>query len=163
MRRVISGVVVLCMMFQLTACGFPFGNPKQFTDTLEDLAGVIGSSQITSEDHLIGERLYGEDAYTGRYLAECDGSTGRDVVFGGASIESRKLYLCGYVQAYSGKAAIRIRMNWDVVEMEPDEDGYFEAELDLESGGNYVIIKFEDFTGTVDLTSGYTRMSGSAC
>ena len=163
MRRVISGVMIVCMVFQLTSCGFPFGNLKQLSDVLEDLAGVVGSSQITGDSRLIGERLYGEDVYTGRYLAECDGSTGRDVVFGGASIESRKLYLSGYIQAYSGKATVRIRMNWDVIELEPDEDGYFETELNLESGGNYIIIKYEDFTGTVDLTSGYTRVSGSAC
>ncbi|MCI9436576.1 MAG: hypothetical protein HFH85_05305 [Lachnospiraceae bacterium] len=160
MRRVISKAVIVCMVFQLTACGFPFGNEKLLSDTLEEVAGFFGASQITGDENLIGERLYGRDAYTGRYLADCDKVTGRDVVFGGASVESRKLYLSGYIQAYSGTAVIRIRTNWEVVELEPDEDGYFETELNLESGGNYVIVKFEDFTGTVDLTSGYDRVSG---
>ena len=79
------------------------------------------------------------------------------MVFGGGSVESRKLYLCGYMVTYSGKAVVRIRMNEDVVELEPDEEGYFETSLNLEGGGNYIMVKYENFCGTVEVTSGYSR------
>ena len=75
------------------------------------------------------------------------------MIFGGVSLEGRKLYVSGYVNARSGKAVIRIRMNGDVTELEPDEDGYFSTELKLDSGGNYIMVRYENYIGTVELTS----------
>lgn len=153
MRRVIRGAAIMCLLLPLTACRLRYINPDDVTGLLENLSGIIGSFQITSDCELIGERSCGEDAYTGRYWAECEGNTGKDVVFGGASLESRKLCVFGCVDTWSGRAVIRIRMNGDVTELEPDEDGYFETELKLDSGGNYIIVRYENFTGTVQLTS----------
>lgn len=159
MRRVIRGALILGLTVQLAACGI-YLDTDQVVDFLEGVTENLGSSQITSDKELIGERLCATDAYTGRYLSDCDRSTGKDVVFGGASIESRKLYLSGCIITYSGQAVIRIRMNDEVIELEPDEDGYFETELSLDSGGNYIMVRYTDFTGTVDLTAGYTPLSG---
>ena len=44
-------------------------------------------------------------------------------------------------------------MNGDVTELEPDEDGYFSTELKLDSGGNYIMVRYENYIGTVELTS----------
>ena len=157
MRKGISCVLVLGVMLHVTGCGIRNLDREEVMGFLDNLAGEIASGQITQDRDLIGERLYAEDKYTGRYLAECGGETGRDVVFGGGSVESRKLYLCGYMVTYSGKAVVRIRMNEDVVELEPDEEGYFETSLNLEGGGNYIMVKYENFCGTVEVTSGYSR------
>ena len=158
MRKAISLALVLCaVVYQLTGCrALPVGQ-EGLLGLADDLAGRLGASQITGDGNLIGERLLGEDAYTGRYLAECAGDTGKDVVFGGASLEERKLYVCGCILAESGKAVIRIRMNEDVTELEPDDDGFFETKLSLGSGGNYIMVQYQDFTGTVELTAGYAR------
>lgn len=152
MKRVIRGAAILCLLLPLTACRLRVA-PDEAVGFVENLARIIGSFQVTSDKDLIGERSRGEDVYTGRYWAECEGNTGKDVVFGGASLESRRLYVSGYVNASSGKAVIRIRTNVDVTELEPDEDGYFETELKLEPGGNYIMVRYEDFSGTVELTS----------
>lgn len=160
MRRVIRGALILGLTVQLAACGI-YLDTGQVLDFLEGVTEDLGASQITQDKNLIGERLCATDAYTGRYLADCDGNTGKDVVFGGASIESRKLYLSGCIITYSGQAVIRIRMNDEVIEVEPDEDGYFKAELNLDSGGNYIMVKYADFTGTVDLAAGYEPLPGS--
>lgn len=37
-----------------------------------------------------------------------------------------------------------------------DEDGYFETELRCTSGGNYVMVDYEDFAGTVEMTCEYS-------
>lgn len=153
MRKVIRGVGILCLLLPLTACRFRYMNPGEVSGFLENLSGIVGSFQITADSNLIGERGSGEDAYTGRYWAACEGNTGKDVIFGGASLESRKLYVSGYVNCCSGRAVVRIRMNGDVTELEPDEDGYFETELKLDSGGNYIMVRYENFIGTVELTS----------
>ena len=36
-----------------------------------------------------------------------------------------------------------------------DENGYFETNLSLESGGNYIMVNYEDFTGIIELYSEY--------
>ena len=81
--------------------------------------------------------------------------TGRDVVFGGASIHNRDLFLSGHIETESGNATVRIRMNSEVVELEPDADGYFETTLKLDNGGNYIMVVYEDFSGTVEMNSEY--------
>ena len=163
MKKVIIGFIAVCMIFQLTSCRLRVMERDEMMEFLDGLAENLGASQITGDSDLIGERLCGRDAYTGRYLAECDGNTGKDVVFGGGSIETRKVYICGYVMAYSGKATVRIRMNEDVIVLEPDEDGYFSTEVNMNSGGNYIMVNYENFTGTVDLTAGYAPLSGPLC
>lgn len=162
MRRVIRGAAIICLLLPLTACGFRQVFSNDLYGFLEGLTGVIGSSQITSDKELIGERTKEKDAYAGRYWAECRGSTGKDVVFGGGSIDSRRLYLSGYVLTESGRAVVRIRMNEDVSELETDEDGYFETELHLNAGGNYIMVSYDNFVGTVDMTVRYAGSGGIA-
>ena len=60
-----------------------------------------------------------------------------DVIFGGASIHNRVLFLAGHIETESGKATVRIRMNDEVAELEPDADGLFESTLKLDNGGYY--------------------------
>ena len=81
--------------------------------------------------------------------------TGRDVIFGGASIHNRDLFLSGHIETESGKATVRIRMNSEVVELEPDADGYFETTLKLDNGGNYILVIYEDFSGMLKMTCEY--------
>ena len=81
--------------------------------------------------------------------------TGRDVVFGGASIHNRDLFLSGHIETESGNATVCIRMNSEVVELAPDADGHFETTLKLNNGGNYIMVVYEDFTGTMEMNSEY--------
>lgn len=116
----------------------------------------IGNSQITENGDLIGERLLADDdSYAGEYTAECTHMTGRDVVFGGASIHNRDLFLSGHIETESGNATVRIRMNSEVVELEPDADGHFETTLKLDNGGNYIMVIYEDFSGMLKMTCEY--------
>ena len=123
---------------------------------LDGVVEDIGNSQITENGDLIGERLLADDdSYAGEYTAECTHMTGRDIVFGGASIYNRTLVLFGQIETESGNATVRIRMNSEVVELEPDADGYFETTLKLDNGGNYIMVVYEDFSGTVETNSEY--------
>lgn len=124
---------------------------------LNGIVAQIGCRQITDEDDLIGTRILKDDAdrYTGNYSAQCDSMTGRDVIFGGASIHNRTLFLSGTLQRESGKATVRIRLNEEVIELEPDDNDHFETTLKLESGGNYIMVVYEDFSGKVEMTCKY--------
>lgn len=153
MRKWRRAVLTCCIALSLTGCGFADWDSRELLEFADNLVGKLGDSQITPDEDLFGKRFCYDDVYTGSYRAQCQGSTGKDVIFGGASIESRKLQVHGRIVADSGRAAVRIRMNDEVAVLETDEEGYFETQLHLASGGNYIMVDYEDFSGTVELNS----------
>lgn len=159
MKKVLMAILTACIMINCSACGFYNMTPREMHDFLNGVAENIGNSQLTKEEELIGERKIGKDSYTGIYKSECTNITGKDVIFGGASIETRNIYIYGYIHPEVGNAKVRIRKNWEVIELTPNEDGYFETELSLGNGGNYIMIIYEAFQGTVELTSEYKDIS----
>lgn len=156
MKKFLLVPLLLLLTLGLTACDWADSTPEGMHGFLDDIAGFFGSSQITDNDELIGKRTLVDDAYTGSYTAECIGSTGRDVVFGGGSILYKTLAIEGQIMTESGSAIVRIRMNNEVIELEQDSDGHFDTELHILSGGNYIMIDYSDFAGTVELHSKYT-------
>ena len=148
MKHLITYLLLAGMLLGLTGCRL---NDVEY---LNGIVAQIGDSQITDDKDLIGTRVLTDsaDPYAGEYTAECESVTGRDVVFGGASIHNRELFLSGTVQAESGNATVRIRLNEEVFELEPDADGYFETTLKLDNGGNYIMVVYEDFSGKVEMT-----------
>ena len=159
MKKLLILLALLLLALGLTACDWADSTPDEMHGFLDDIAGYFGSSQITDDDELIGQRKLTDDAYTGSYNADCKGSTGRDVIFGGGSILNKTLSIEGQIKAESGLAVVRIRMNDEVIELEPDSDGHFDTELNILSGGNYIMINYSDFAGSVELHSEYVNDS----
>ena len=132
MKHAIIFLLLTVLLLSLTGCRSNFMEPEAMQDFLDGVVENIGDSQITDDDDLIGARLLvDDDSYVGEYTAECNHMTGRDVVFGGASIHNRDLFLSGHIETESGNATVRIRMNSEVIELEPDDDGYFETPSNL--------------------------------
>lgn len=152
MKKLVLIAAAFCMACTLSACHM---EPEDVYQFLDEIAGDFGQTQITADADLIGQRTAAEDAYTGSYRADCGGNSGRDVVFGGASVEPRKLHVYGVIHTASGRATVRIRMNQEVQELSVKEDGSFETDLRLQSGGNYMIMTYEDFQGSVEMISEY--------
>ena len=156
MKHAIIFLLLTSLLLSLNGCKFNYMEPEEMEEFLDGVVENIGDSQITDDDDLIGARLLvDDDSYVGEYTAECSHMTGRDVVFGGASIHNRDLFLSGHIETESGNATVRIRMNSEVIELEPDADGYFETTLKLDNGGNYIMVVYEDFSGTVEMNSEY--------
>ena len=156
MKHTIIFLLLTVLLLSLTGCRSDFMEPETRQEFLDGVVENIGDNQITDDDDLIGARLLvDDDSYVGEYTAECSHMTGRDVVFGGASIHNRALFLSSHIDAESGKATVRIRMNSEVIELEPDADGYFETTLKLDNGGNYIMVIYEDFSGMLKMTCEY--------
>ena len=156
MKHAIIFLLLTSLLLSLNGCKFNYMEPEEMKEFLDGVVEDIGDSQVTDDDDLIGERLLvDDDSYVGEYTAESSHMTGRDVVFGGASIHNRALFLSGHIDAESGKATVRIRMNSEVIELEPDADGYFETTLKLDNGGNYIMVIYEDFSGMLKMTCEY--------
>ena len=155
MKHTIIFLLLAALVLSLTGCRLNYMEPEEMQDFLDGIVENIGDSQITDDADLIGTRILTDsaDAYTGEYTSQCESATGRDVIFGGASIQNRELFLSGTVQAETGKATVRILLNEEVYELEPDDDGYFETTLKLDNGGNYIMVVYDGFSGTVNLDS----------
>ena len=155
MKKLLLLLTLLLLTLGLTACDWADSTPEEMQGILDDVAGFFGRSQITDDDELIGTRKLSDDAYTGTYTSDCAGNTGRDVIFGGGSILNKTLSIEGQIRTESGSAVIRIRMNDEIIELEPDSDGCFDTELNILSGGNYIMVNYSDFAGSVELHSKY--------
>lgn len=157
MRHTITFLLLAVLLIGLTGCRLNYMEPEEMREFLDGVVEDIGDSQITDDEDLIGTRVLADsgDTYTGDYTAACSDMSGRDVVFGGASIHNRELFLSGAIQTESGKATVRIRMNEEVFELEPNTDGYFETTLKLDNGGNYIMVVYEDFSGSVEMACEY--------
>lgn len=137
MKRAAAVLLTLALMLSLTACMSRGSMQLKRADRyFDDLRGAFKMSDVTNSARLIGKRENnGRDWFTGSYTAQCENETGRDTVFGGA--------------------VIRLRMNGKVLEYTPDTDGRFEREFNFQNGGNYIMIDFDRFTGTVQMTAEY--------
>ena len=156
MKHAIIFLLLTSLLLSLNGCKFNYMEPEEMKEFLDGVVEKIGDNQITDDDDLIGARLLvDDDSYVGEYTAECSHMTGRDVVFGGASIHNRDLFLSGHIETESGNATVRIRMNSEVVELEPDADGHFETTLKLDNGGNYIMVIYDVFSGVVEMNSEY--------
>ena len=145
--------LLVCTAVGFSSCRLGEMSPQEVHDYLEGIARDLGSSQLTKDGDLIGKRISAGDSYTGKYDSQCRYVTGRDVVFGGASTERRKVILHGFIRGEKGKARIRIRMNEEVTELQTNDDGSFATELNMESGGNYIMVCYDNFKGEVELVS----------
>lgn len=150
-------VCVAALLCCLTACGLEDLTPSEIYSAMDGLVQQLGQSQITDGADLIGSRCLNGDGFTGGYVSECGGNTGRDVVFGGASVERRCVLISGVVKTESGSAQIRIRVNDQVTVLDCDPDGHFQTELSMDSGGSYIMVDYDQFVGTVELDSAYVQ------
>lgn len=159
MKRLFTYFLLAGLLLGLTGCRLNDMEPEEMQEFLDGVVEDIGNSQITDDENLIGTRVLEDnaDSYTGDYTAVCKDISGRDVVFGGASIHNRELFLSGNIDAESGRATIRIRLSQEVFELEPNAEGYFETTLKLGAGGNYIMVVYEDFSGTLEMTCEYTN------
>lgn len=152
MKKVMLIGFLFCLVMSLTACDLKDMTPEDMHQTIDDVVGWFGSGQLSKDDELIGKRESDDDPFIGTYSAHLTGVTGRDVVFGGSSIFTRVIRLDAQIKAEAGAAEVRVRMNDGVISLTPDADGRIVTVLHFVSGGNYIMVDYQAFTGTVELT-----------
>lgn len=166
MRRMIFSILlfVFVTLYSLlfSSCGFLGIDGMDIYQIMDDIAGKLGESQITPKSLLIGERYCESDDYTGVYTSECDDESGRDVIFGGASVKERRIHVYGTIQCEQGDITLRVRENTEVTVIEPGEDGSFDMYYDFSTGGNYIMADYEQFSGRLLLFAEYEAEAGDS-
>lgn len=174
-------LLILILMTSLTGCmGLGRGIIKEFEDNkdgimsevnelkdgiadeLNDWLESISKYNITKDKNLKGERKLGVDNYVGSYEAEYIQFNGKEYIFGGTSMErengntlkvtytfgiesgTAKLYWLGSTEDHiiSGDKEEHI-----IVEVAAN-DVY---EFTISAGDNFIVLKGDDFTGSLSL------------
>lgn len=87
MRKVIALCLMLCCMFSLCAC-----SKDEIVEQYNEALQAVGDNNLTDNKDLQGTRELGEDSYVGTYQADYDDFTGKEIVFGGTSLERDAVY-----------------------------------------------------------------------
>lgn len=129
---------------------------RQIYEDFDGIVHVISLTQITWDNKLIGKREFvGKDTYIGTYFSSCISENGRDVIFGGASVKDRKVCVHVNLRTESGNAILRIRLNSETEEYEIDNKNTFEKQFYFCNGSNYIMLDYNNFTGTAEIYSDY--------
>lgn len=155
MKKLVSLFLLFCIVFGCSACSKQNADPQKILNVYEKVVAACGRTQITKTEDLIGNRVLKEDSYVGTYLATCQNESGRDVVFGGGSLQERKVKIHGTIQTQSGSATLSVRLGEGKQEITTDKDGNFEALLEMNGGGNYIMLDYAQFEGVVKLYADY--------
>ena len=112
---------------------------------------LMGQINLTPEIFMIGTRTSGGRGYFGEYLAEPEGKSGTDTVFGGTSLNSVTVYLTAQIDSEQGSAEIILHESGTKRTLEPDDDGNISLALSWSGGSNYISVVYDNFTGRVML------------
>ncbi|MBO1305569.1 hypothetical protein JZO70_05325 [Enterococcus sp. 669A] len=115
---------------------------------------LAGSTELTKNYQLTGQRETGIDDYTGTYTANYEDASTTEYIFGGTAIEraaGKDITITCTLTVTDGTAKVfwLSGSNEPIVLMEGS--GTYIEELTLPDGGNYFGIEGEGFTGRVEM------------
>lgn len=156
-KVIISLILVLCLTFCVAGCSSnqDKGSLKDnLIDGWDNWMQSFSKHALTKEKDLQGEKDKGDDAYTGTYTATYDEFNGKEFIFGGTALEranGNQLTVTYTLTIDEGTAELYWIAGSDEYTIANDnsEDT---KEYTISSGDNYIVLKGEDFSGTLTLT-----------
>ena len=156
-KVIISLILILCLNFCVAGCGSNHdkGSLKDnLIDGWDSWMQSFSKHALTKEKDLQGEKDKGDDAYTGTYTATYDEFNGKEFIFGGTALEranGNQLTVTYTLTIDEGTAELYWIAGSDEYTIANDnsEDT---KEYTISSGDNYIVLKGEDFSGTLTLT-----------
>lgn len=129
---------------------------------LNDWIGSISQYALTSDKNLKGEREFGVDHYVGSYEAEYTRFHGEEYIFGGTSMDRENgstLKVSYSIKIKSGSAALywlgstdgHIILGDKVEHMIAETAAEDVYEFTFNAGDNFIVLKGDDFTGSLSL------------
>lgn len=115
---------------------------------------LAGNATLTGDFSLKGKRTYGDDHYTGTYVADYKDFSKTEYLFGGTSIErenGKDISVSCDLEITEGTAQVFwISGSNDPVILLETTDSYSET-ITLPEGGNYIGITGNNFTGHLEM------------
>ena len=120
-----------------------------FNDAVE----FVGSCALTGDLWLTGTREMGSDNYNGSYTAIYERYDGEEYLFGGTSLERESdVMRVGYTLEIKSGSASLCRIGGEEEETIAAVSGEGECEFSLKAGDHFIVLKGENFTGSLTLT-----------
>ena len=151
-HKKIFSLVLVCTLaigLSLTGC-----SKDEILDQYNNVVQLAGNATLTGDLSLKGKRTYGDDHYTGTYVADYKDFSKTEYLFGGTSIErenGKDISVSCDLEITEGTAQVYwISGSDDPVILLEATDSYSET-ITLPEGGNYIGITGNNFTGHVEL------------
>lgn len=128
---------------------------KNISESLESANNVMGEMKLTDDNDLCGQRTTEGNDYLGTYHSDYKKYTGEEYLFGGVSVDSKnisKIKISYSLSQKAGNVKILLVTGKEEKQLFKDTDKSGSKIVALQGGTNYVVIKCEKFSGTVDLT-----------
>ena len=151
-HKKIFSLVLVCTLaigLSLTGC-----SKDEILDQYNNVVQLAGNATLTGDLSLKGKRMYGDDHYTGTYVADYKDFSKTEYLFGGTSIErenGKDISVSCDLEITEGTAQVFwVSGSDDPVILLEATDSYSET-ITLPEGGNYIGITGNNFTGHVEL------------
>ena len=122
--------------------------------TYESLVDTAGSWALTPEGSLQGERVPGEDDYTGIYAADYEDFSGTELLFGGTTLDRETgdtVEVACSLTIEEGNAAIFLRSGAEEPVILLSESGDYSGTIEVGDGSVYLGVWSEGATGSVSI------------
>ena len=123
-------------------------------DAYGSLVDTAGSWALMPDRSLQGERVPGEDDYTGTYAADYDDFSGTELLFGGTTLDreaGNTVELSCSLDIETGEAAVFLYSGSEDPVILLSKSGDYESTLTVGGGSTYIGVWGEGATGSVSI------------
>ena len=123
-------------------------------DAYGSLVDTAGSWALTPDRSLHGERVPGEDDYTGTYAADYEDFSGTELLFGGTTLDREAgdtVEVTCSLAIEEGEAAIFLRSGSEDPVILLSESGDYSGTIEVGGGSTYIGVWGEGLTGSVSI------------
>ena len=145
----IAALLLLPVLLCTAGCSVKSGIRSGY----EKVISAMGTLTPTPNAALIGVRTPGRDDCTGAYAASCEKARGKDVVFGGCGLQTRRLEITGSVSCQAGFVQILLKNGSKEIRLTPNSSGSIAESICGAGGDWYLSVEYADFSGSVTLCS----------
>lgn len=141
------GILVLICLTLCSAC-----SKDTVLDIYKDVNERLGDIVLTNKSKLKGIREYGSDHYTGSYKVTYDNFSGKEVIFGGTTIERDEnvIHIKMVIEESKGNLQVIMKLK-EKEEVLANDDGTYEFTFDVKDGSNYLKIVTKDYSGKLNI------------
>ena len=123
-------------------------------DAYGSLVDAAGSWALTPDCSLQGERIRGEDDYTGTYEADYEDFSGTELIFGGTTLDreaGNTVDLSRSLDIEEGKAAVFLCSGGEDPVILLSKSGDYESTLTVGGGSTYIGVWGEGASGSISI------------
>ena len=151
-HKKIFSLVLVCTLaigLSLTGC-----SKDEILDQYNNVVQLAGNATLTGNLSLKGKRTYGDDHYTGTYVADYKDFSKTEYLFGGTSIErenGKDISVSCDLEITEGTAQVFWVSGSDDPVILLEATGSYSETITLPEGGNYIGVIGNNFTGHLEM------------